>query len=264
MVMARGHKIDEVPELPLVVGDAAEGLTKTKEAFKLLQQLGCGSELQKVRDSKKLRAGKGKGRNRRYCIKRGPLVIYNRDEGITRAFRNIPGVDLCHVDRLSVLQLAPGGTLGRFCLYTAAAFKRLQQLYGRTDGVGTAELKKGYHLARPLLQNADIARIINSDEIQSVVRPAKKGPQRRTQHKNLLTNKSVLLRVNPAAKTIKRNARLAQTKGTKAQQLIKRKKEARLAEKRSHRAQGKQHMKAIRQAFADKAAENLGADKTQQ
>lgn len=257
LVMARGHKISSVPELPLVVADKTESITKTKEAFKLLQSLGCGEELEKIRESKKLRAGRGKMRNRRYTLKRGPLVIYSKDDGITRAFRNIPGVDLCNVERLSVLKLAPGGTMGRLCVYTAGAFSKLQLLYGRSDGVGTAPLKKGYHLPRPMLENADIARIINSEEVQSAVRPALRGPPKRKQHKNLLKNRSVLLRVNPAAKNIKRNARLAQTAGTRQHNILKMKKEKRLAEKRAHRKQGKEHMKAILQAFADKATENM-------
>lgn len=257
LVAARGHVIDEVPELPLVLSDAAEGLTKTKQAAALLRKLGCGAELQKVRDSKKLRAGRGKSRNRRYSLKRGPLVIFNRDDGISRAFRNIPGVELCHVDRLSVLKLAPGGTLGRLCLWTAAAFKRLQLLHGRTDGVGCAPLKKAYHLPRPMLENADIARIINSDEIQAAVRPALKGPARRKQHKNLLTNKSVLLRVNPAAKNIKKNAALAQTPGTRPHSIIQKKKQQVRLARREHRKRGKAHMKEIVKAFTDKAAANL-------
>lgn len=260
LVLARGHKIDAVPELPLVVNDAVEGITKTKDALKLLQQLGCGDELQKVRDSKKLRAGRGKSRNRRFTMKKGPLVIYEKDDGITRAFRNIPGVDLCQVDRLNVLKLAPGGTLGRFCLWSAAAFKRLQQLYGRTDGVGTAALKKGYHLPRPILQNADIARIINSDEVQSVVRPARRGPSKRKQHKNLLTNRSVLLRVNPAAKNIKKNATLMQIEGTRPHAIIQKKKAAKRAERKQHRKQGKIYMKTILKAFSDKASENMNAN----
>lgn len=260
LVMARGHKIDAVPELPLVVADNVEAITKTKEAAKVLQQLGCGAELEKVRDSRKLRAGKGKSRNRRFSMKKGPLIIYNRDDGITRAFRNIPGVELCHVDRLSVLKLAPGGTLGRLCLWSSAAFKRLQLLYGRTDGVGTAALKKGYHLPRPVLANADIARIINSDEVQSTVRPAKKGPAKRRQHKNLLTNKSVLLRVNPAAKNLKRNARLMQIQGTRPHSIIQKKKAAKREERRQHRRQGKLYMRAVRQAFADRAAQNMSSN----
>jgi len=41
--------------------------------------------------SRRIRAGKGKMRNRRHTQKRGPCVIYDKDEGISRAFRNIPG-----------------------------------------------------------------------------------------------------------------------------------------------------------------------------
>ena len=51
-----------------------------------------------VKDSKGYRAGKGKMRNRRYQMKRGPVVVYERDEGITKAFRNIPGTGLIAVD----------------------------------------------------------------------------------------------------------------------------------------------------------------------
>merc|ERR1719465_75565 len=36
LVMARGHRIGEVSELPLVVNDAAESITKTKQAVALL------------------------------------------------------------------------------------------------------------------------------------------------------------------------------------------------------------------------------------
>merc|ERR1711922_55848 len=53
--------------------------------------------------------GKGKLRNRRHVQKLGPLVIY--DQGLTKAFRNIPGVDVIQVDNLNLLKLAPGGHL---------------------------------------------------------------------------------------------------------------------------------------------------------
>lgn len=49
LVMARGHQIDEVPEMPLVISDAANKIEKTKEAVALLKALGCGAELEKVR-----------------------------------------------------------------------------------------------------------------------------------------------------------------------------------------------------------------------
>ena len=69
-------------------------------------------------------------RNRRYVQKRGPLVIYNKDNGICKAFRNIPGVTLINVDRLNLLKIAPGGHLGRFCIWTESAFKKLDSIYG--------------------------------------------------------------------------------------------------------------------------------------
>merc|ERR1719333_1739285 len=91
LVLARGHHVGEVAELPLVVSDGAEGLQKTKQAIDLLKKLGCEEELTKVVDSKKVRAGKGKMRNRRYTMRRGPLVVYSEDSGLTKALRNIPG-----------------------------------------------------------------------------------------------------------------------------------------------------------------------------
>lgn len=33
-----------------------------------------------MKDSKKIRAGKGKMRNRRYVMRRGPLVVYDKSE----------------------------------------------------------------------------------------------------------------------------------------------------------------------------------------
>merc|ERR1719247_4041815 len=56
LVMARGHRIDDVAELPLVVSDGAQSIGKTKQALELLEGLGCGNELTKVSKSKKLRS----------------------------------------------------------------------------------------------------------------------------------------------------------------------------------------------------------------
>merc|ERR1711892_1414578 len=91
LVQARGHKIDNVAEVPLVVDNSVESITKTKEAVAVLQALGAYADVQKVLDSKKMRAGQGKLRGRRFVQRRGPLVVYNNDNGIVQAFRNLPG-----------------------------------------------------------------------------------------------------------------------------------------------------------------------------
>merc|ERR1719498_1157754 len=100
LVMARGHKIDAVPEVPLVLSDDFGTLSKTSAAVKTLGALGVEAELAKSKSSKKIRAGRGKMRNRRYVLRKGPLVIYGNDaDSVPRAVRNLPGVEYAHVDR---------------------------------------------------------------------------------------------------------------------------------------------------------------------
>lgn len=222
LVMARGHRIGEVSELPLVVSTDAEKITKTKDAAKLLIGLGCQEELDKVSASRKARGGVAKLRNRKYTMRRGPLVIYEKDDGIVRAFRNIPGVETACVDRLNLLKLAPGGTFGRFVIWTEAAFKKLNSIYG-THKSG-APGKKGYHLLRGQMENADIARIINSDEVQKVVKPKIGAPLQYGRKKNPLKNKEVMENLNPGVKDVKKEraeAHKAKSKKAKKEKGLK-------------------------------------------
>ncbi|GAO46666.1 60S ribosomal protein L4-A [Saitoella complicata NRRL Y-17804] len=197
LVLARGHRIEEIQEVPLVIADAAQSLTKTKEAVALLRELKAYRDVIKVSNSRKVRAGKGKLRNRRHRQRRGPLVVYSEDNGLVKAFRNIPGVELANVRTLNLLQLAPGGHLGRFIIWTQSAFELLDSIYG-TYQKGSA-LKKDYFLPSHQISNPDITRLINSDEIQSVLKPAGPKHQKRThvQKKNPLKNRAVMLRLNP-------------------------------------------------------------------
>ncbi len=94
LVMARGHRIDNIGEVPLVVDNSIEKLSKTRDAVKLLKALNAYEDVAKSKASRKIRPGKGKMRNRRYVQRKGPLVIYDEDHGITKAFRNLPGMCL--------------------------------------------------------------------------------------------------------------------------------------------------------------------------
>ena len=206
LLFARGHRVANVPEVPLVVDSKTfqgAALTKTKAAIALLQAVGASADLVKVQQSKKMRAGKGKLRNRRFRQRRGPLVIYNPEvdgKELVRAFRNIPGVETCSVHALNLLQLAPGGHIGRFIVWSSAAFQALDQVYGTTST--PSALKKDYLLPQNVVSNADVSRLINSSEIQSVLN-APKGDSRTkragVQKKNPLRNKQVMLRLNPYA-----------------------------------------------------------------
>lgn len=213
LVMARGHRITGISEVPLVVADI-EGITKTSEAVKALTTLGAFQDVQKVKDSKRLRAGIGKIRNRRFTQRRGPLVVYNTDNGVCKAFRNIPGIELCQVSRLNLLQLAPGGHLGRFIIWSQAAFEQLDGVFGTHTKASTQ--KSGYVLPQHLMANCDVARLINSDEIQAVVKPAQLSVKRAPQKKNPLNNLDVMLRLNPYAGIHKRHASRIQAKNIAA------------------------------------------------
>jgi len=205
LAMAKGHKIERVPEFPLVVDDAVQGVKKTKEAVGVLRHLEAWADVERVKDSRRYRAGRGKMRNRRRVQKRGPLVVYAQDDGITLAFRNIPGVTLLPVDKLNLLKLAPGGHVGRFCIWTASAFAKLDQVY-------SSEGKKGFSMPRPIMANADLQRILQADEIKAALRPRRAATKKTSVKKNPLKNIKTMLKLNPYAAVSKRAAQKACSK----------------------------------------------------
>ncbi|XP_077119378.1 large ribosomal subunit protein uL4 [Ranitomeya variabilis] len=216
LVMSKGHRIEEVPEVPLVVEDKVENYKKTKEAVLLLKKLKAWNDIKKVYASQRIRAGKGKMRNRRRIQRRGPCVIYNEDNGIVKAFRNIPGITLLGVNKLNLLRLAPGGHVGRFCIWTESAFRKLDDLYGTWRK--PASLKADYNLPMHKMTNTDLSRILKSQEIQKVLRRPIKRVKRRELKKNPLKNLRIMMRLNPYAKTAKRNAILRQAENFKKRQ----------------------------------------------
>lgn len=110
--------------------------------------------------------------------------------------------------------MSEGGHLGRFIVWTKSAFEKLDAIFGTQDKKSLT--KKDYILPRPIMGNPDLGRIINSDEIQSVVRPTKVAIKRRVLKKNPLKNLGALLKLNPYAKTARRMELLAQERQAKA------------------------------------------------
>jgi large subunit ribosomal protein L4e len=204
LVMARGHRVDAVPELPLVLSDSVNSCSKTKDALAILKAFGADADVQKCKDSRKVRTGSGKMRNRRYVMRRGPLVVYANDEGLVRGFKNLPGVECASVDNLNLLDLAPGGHLGRFIIWTEGAFNKLDEIFGTLEKNSAS--KNGFNLPHGNMTNADLARLINSDEIQSVVKPAVTTPAVIPVKRNPLKNADVMASLNPYAATAKARA----------------------------------------------------------
>ncbi|MEX0568460.1 MAG: 50S ribosomal protein L4 [Candidatus Njordarchaeota archaeon] len=129
LVQFRGHRIDGVREVPIVVVDDFEEIKKTKDVLNVLLSLGLSEELKRLKQGRRIRAGKGKRRGRRYKRKKGPLIIVSSsDKPIILAARNIEGVDVKPVDRLSILHLAPGGWPARLTIWTKSSISMIQEL----------------------------------------------------------------------------------------------------------------------------------------
>lgn len=108
----------------------------------------------------------------------------------------MPGVDVCNVNRLNLLQLAPGGQVGRFIIFTRDAFESLDKIFGTYSEKGTD--KSGYQLQRNIVDCADLARIINSDQVQSKLREIRTSVRQHDKtKKNPLKNKTMMQKLNP-------------------------------------------------------------------
>jgi len=126
-VAARGHIIDDVPDLPLVATDDLQTLKRTKDVEEAFKNLGVWPDIYRVKESIKVRAGKGKMRGRRKKMAVGPLIVVSENDGIFKAARNIPGVDVSTVRDLNVELLAPGTNPGRLTIWTNSSIEALKE-----------------------------------------------------------------------------------------------------------------------------------------
>jgi large subunit ribosomal protein L4e len=133
VVASRGHSIEDVRQIPLIVSDEFESLKKTKEVEETLIRLGLLSDIYRVRESRKVRAGKGKRRGRRTKQAIGPLIVVAENKGIVEAARNMTGVDAVAVSNLNAEMLAPGTHPGRLTIWTNGAVQKLNDLYGEGE-----------------------------------------------------------------------------------------------------------------------------------
>jgi len=220
LVMAKGHAIEQINEVPLVVSDKVQEYQKTKQGVALLKQLNAWADVEKVYKSKRLRPGKGKRRNRRYKKKCGPLVVYEKDNGLVRAFRNIPGVDTCNVNALSLFKLAPGGHAGRFIIWTESAFRKLNDIFGTFHKM--SKTKGGYKLPRPMMTITDLGRLLKSDEIRGALRslPKRSIIISKKNKPNPLKKPHLMDRLNPYA-IVEKRARVLALEAAKANKGLK-------------------------------------------
>jgi large subunit ribosomal protein L4e len=137
MVSSRGHRFaDEISSLPIILGDYSENGKKidieefnlsggTRKVSAIFEALGLGDDLRRASGGRKIRAGKATMRGRVHKTPKSVLLVVANKNGLAKAARNLPGVDVVAAKDLSAEDLAPGGDLGRLTVFTKAAVEAL-------------------------------------------------------------------------------------------------------------------------------------------
>jgi large subunit ribosomal protein L4e len=122
LIRGRGHTFEGA--VPLIFEDKFETLARTQDVISALTALGVYNDIERAKESKKVRAGRGKMRGRRFKQRKSLLIV--TAEKPLAAARNLSGVDAVTVDQLNVEHLAPGTLAGRLTVWTESALTRLE------------------------------------------------------------------------------------------------------------------------------------------
>ena len=130
MVASRGHRFDADLSLPIVVEDELEALEPesgmVREGLKILKHLGLLADVERSKDGRHVRAGRGKMRGRRYRQPRSLLIVVKGPEKVRRLLGNLPGVEVVSPAALNAEILAPGGDPGRLTVFSEGALEVLR------------------------------------------------------------------------------------------------------------------------------------------
>jgi len=130
IVSGRGHAFKEELSLPVVIEDGIETLQPdggaTQEGVKILDRLGVYADVERAKDGRHVRAGRGKMRGRRYRQPRSLLVVVKDPAKVRRLFGNLPGVEVVSPAGLNAEVLAPGGDPGRLTMFSEGALEVLR------------------------------------------------------------------------------------------------------------------------------------------
>lgn len=130
IVQTRGHILPDKISLPIIFENSIENLEKTKEVYDLLESLGLAENVEKAKDNKSYRAGKGKMRGRRYKRRKSVLFVLG-DSKNYKTFKNLEGVDVINASELSIKELAPGTHAGRLTIFSESAVLKLQERFSK-------------------------------------------------------------------------------------------------------------------------------------
>jgi len=129
IVRQRGHIFEEGISLPLILVNEFENVEKTKDMVSIMKNIGVYGDIERAKNGKHIRAGKGKRRGRRYKVPKSLLLVVRKKENVKKAAGNLVGVDVVTPEELNVEHLAPGGDAGRLTIFTKPALQFMEEKY---------------------------------------------------------------------------------------------------------------------------------------
>lgn len=130
MVTERGHRFKAELSLPVIIEDGIETLKPdggaTQEGVKILERLGVFPDVERAKEGRHVRAGRGKMRGRRYRQPTSLLVVVKDTTTVRRLFGNLPGIEVVSPAALNAERLAPGGDPGRLTVFSEGALEVLR------------------------------------------------------------------------------------------------------------------------------------------
>ena len=127
LIQSRGHKIEGIQSFPIIVEDEIENIANTSKMVNVINNLNISQDVERLAKRKK-RTGKVALRGRTSKIGKSVLFVVSNSEKISKACSGIPGVDACSTKNLSVLNLAPGGSLIRLTIFSKKAIEEIAQI----------------------------------------------------------------------------------------------------------------------------------------
>lgn len=125
LVVNRGHVVPDT--YPLAITADIEQMSKTQEVMALLEKLGFSEEIERKAE-RKIRAGKGTMRGRKYQGGTSLLIVVSENCPLKDALGNVRGIDVARIDELNAELLAPGTHPGRATVFTDKALERYHEV----------------------------------------------------------------------------------------------------------------------------------------
>jgi len=127
LVAGRGHKLGKIVDLPVIVSNDIESVSKTKNLKLALLKLGLGEDLERVEESKSS-SGTRRRRGRKRRTGKSVLIIVDENQKVLDLSGSIRGVDVRSVNEVSVLDTAPGSKPARLTIFSLNAIEKLRPL----------------------------------------------------------------------------------------------------------------------------------------